>query len=97
MENALMNMLLGMGTVFSILILIYFIISCFKVFPHLEEKHKKNEKSVTDRFEEALEIEKQETDVQEDNTALIAVIAAAIAEYTGRSTDSFIVRKIKRR
>ena len=34
---------------------------------------------------------------QQDNTELIAVIAAAIAASTGTSTDDFVVRSIKRR
>ena len=32
-----------------------------------------------------------------DNKELIAVIAAAIAASTGRSTDDFVVRSVRRR
>ena len=42
METALINMFMGMGVVFSVLILISLIINCFKIFPYLEEKFKKS-------------------------------------------------------
>ena len=45
MSKAGMNTLMGMGTVFAVLILISLVISCFKIFPYLG----KQEKSRTDR------------------------------------------------
>lgn len=91
MENAVLNTLTGMGTVFLVLCLISLIIYGFKIFPYLESKKLAKEVHI-----EHIEIEQEETEVQ-DNLELVAVIAAAIAESTGTSTDDFVVRSIKRR
>ena len=47
MANAGLNTLMGMGVVFTVLILISLIIYGFKIFPYLEQKKKKNEKAVS--------------------------------------------------
>lgn len=97
MATALTNMLLGMGTVFLVLILISAIISCFRIFPYLEQK-KKNKKA---QSADVMTAEPPEEQMQQDESVpdyeLIAVISAAIAATTGAGTDSFIVRTIKRR
>ena len=91
-EQALLNTLMGMGTVFAVLILISLVISCFKIFPYLESKKKAGQ------TENAVKETVQDIPAeQQDNTELIAVIAAAIAASTGTSTDDFVVRSIKRR
>ena len=92
MSKAGMNTLMGMGTVFAVLILISLVISCFKIFPYLESK-KKAGQTETAVKETVQDIPAE----QQDNTELIAVIAAAIAASTGTSTDDFVVRSIKRR
>jgi sodium pump decarboxylase gamma subunit len=86
-----LNVLMGMLIVFAVLIIISLIIYCFRIIPYLEQKKKK--KSSPELKEETLET----FDEEEDDLELIAVIAAAIAEHTGKSTDDFVVRKIKRR
>lgn len=43
MKNAALNTVLGMGTVFVILILISLIISCFSLIPKIEAAFKKKE------------------------------------------------------
>ena len=99
MEKAALNTLLGMGTVFIVLILISLIISCFNFIPKIQAKFakrpKKEEvKSAAVDNTIAQIIEKEELS---DDLELVAVIAAAIAASEGASsTDGFVVRSIKR-
>lgn len=99
MSKAAMNTLLGMGSVFIVLILISLIISCFNVIPKIQAAFAgpKEEPAVpaTVGIEKAVaQIEEQES----DDLELVAVIAAAIAASQGAaSTDGFVVRSIKRR
>lgn len=100
MEKAALNTLLGMGTVFIVLILIMLIIMAFGVIPKIEKsiadkKAKKNvdaDAAVDNTIAQI--IEKEELS---DDAELVAVIAAAIAASEGAvSTDGFVVRSIKR-
>lgn len=101
MTKAAMNTLLGMGSVFIVLILISLIISCFGVIPKIQSafaKKQEDEKvDATAGIEKAVaQIARQEE--SEDDLELVAVIAAAIAASEGAaSTDGFVVRSIKRR
>ena len=101
MTKAGMNTLISMSVVFSILVLIIFLISGFKIIPYLEAKKKeKASQLVTNTFENQIEQREELEGEQEelvDDTELVAVIAAAIAAYTGTSTSGFVVRSIKRR
>ena len=101
MAKAGMNTLISMSIVFSILVLIIFLISGFKIIPYLEAKKKeKASQLVTNTFENQIEQREELEGEQEelvDDTELVAVIAAAIAAYTGTSTSGFVVRSIKRR
>lgn len=90
MGKAALNTLIGMGTVFVVLILISLIISCFSFIPKLQEKFSK--KAAPAPAAPAV-VEEEEL---ADDTELVAVIAAAIAAYEGTSTDGFQVRSIKR-
>ncbi len=99
-----LNTLLGMGTVFVVLILICLIISCFGVIPKLQKmaadkkaaKEKKNTSGIDNAVAQITEQE-ESTDVSDD-LELVAVIAAAIAASEGAaSTDGFVVRSIRRR
>ena len=89
MKNAALNTVLGMGTVFIVLILISFIISGFSLF-NSKDKPKK----------ETAPVEVPTLAVEEnlaDDTELVAVIMAAISAYEGNtSTDGFVVRSIRR-
>lgn len=98
MEKAALNTLLGMGTVFIVLILISVIIACFGFIPKIQAMFSK--KSKAEEKAEAVDntiaqiIEKEELS---DDLELVAVIAAAIAASEGAaSTDGFVVRSIKR-
>lgn len=96
--QALGTVIVGMGIVFSALILISLIIYCFKIIPYLEGKFAKKEagKVVND------ETVKTATPMMPLATngitnEEIAAIAAAIEAYTGMSQSDFIVRRIVRR
>lgn len=94
MKNAGLNTLMGMGVVFTVLILISLIIYCFRIFPYLEEKKKAKQAPAVSEAAEPKSAPAVET---QDNLELAAVIAAAVAAATGTSTDDFVVRSIKRR
>ena len=96
LEKAGLNTLLGMGTVFIVLIFISIIISLFKYIPALQKAFSSKPKTAETPIALPVKtVEKQEETI--DNKELIAVIAAAIAAAEGTSTDGFVVRSIKRR
>lgn len=91
MGKAGLNTLLGMGTVFVMLIVISFIISAFKLISNVGNKPKKEEVKAV---ETPAVVEEEELS---DDTELVAVIMAAIKAYEGNgSTDGFVVRSIKK-
>ena len=89
--EAVMNTLIGMGTVFVVLILISIIIFLLKYVPKMFEKKKAEPEAA-----------KQEVPVS-DNTQIIAVITAAIAAQMEAETgvcvpaDGLVIRSIKKR
>ena len=94
MAKAGMNTLIGMGTVFAVLILISLIISCF-TFISKFEKQKKQEAPAP--AVAAPVVQTAANEELSDDTELVAVIAAAIAAYEGAaSTDGFVVRSIRK-
>lgn len=97
MEKAFLNTVLGMGTVFAVLILICLIISAFGLIPKLFDSNKKAaEKPQTTSTDKVVAqiVEKEELS---DDLELAAVISAAIAAYEGSgSTDGFVVRSIRK-
>ncbi len=99
MAKAAMNTLLGMGTVFVVLILISLIISCFTFIPKIQasftKKSQQPQQPVAAPAPAAVvAVEEEET----DDLELVAVIAAAIAASQGAaSTDGFVVRSIRKR
>ncbi len=106
MGKAGLNTLLGMGTVFIVLILICLLISLFGVIPKIQKAaaDKKAQKEAEDKaaisgIDNAIDqIIANEANNEADDTELVAVIAAAIAAYEGSgSTDGYIVRSIRRR
>ena len=93
MEKAALNTLMGMGTVFGVLIVISLIIFAFRFIGDLQNiGKKKTEEAVVTNTPEVVE----EVPLTDD-LELIAVISAAIAASEGTSTDSFVVRSIHRR
>lgn len=96
MGKAGLNTLLGMGTVFCVLILISFIISAFNLIPKIQGMFSKKAESPAEKAVDqtiAQIIEKEELS---DDLELVAVISAAIASYESTSTDGFVVRSIRR-
>lgn len=100
MTKAALNTLLGMGTVFAVLILISLLISCFNLIPKIQEKFRKKPEQTESvpapvKTEPAAAAAVSE---ETDDTELIAVIAAAIAASEGAvSADGYVVRSIIRR
>lgn len=102
MAKAGLNTLLGMGTVFVVLVFIIFVISLFGIIPKLQNRNKKKDIGTTAAENTIAQIEKrEEQEAQEDlsdDLELVAVISAAIAAYEGSaSADGFVVRSIKKR
>ena len=96
MAKAGMNTVIGMGTVFVVLILISLIISCFSLISKLEAKQKKEEPAPAVPASPVVEQTSAKEELSDD-TELVAVIAAAIAAYEGAaSTDGFVVRSIRK-
>ncbi len=100
MVKAALNTLLGMGTVFAVLILISLVIYCFKFISIAQDKMKKKPQAAEEAktpapapVQEAVEEVSDET----DDLELVAVIAAAIAASEGAvTTDGFVVRSIRK-
>lgn len=98
LKKAGLNTVLGMGTVFAVLIFISLIISLFKYIPALENALRRKPKQSQAPAPKESEIPVV-APVQEeaDDLELIAVISAAIAAAEGTSSDGFVVRSIRRR
>ena len=98
MTRAALNTLMGMGTVFVVLILISLIISIFGVIPKIQASFskKKEEPVVAPSASATPAAASTEPEELSDDLELVAVIAAAIAAYEGTSADGFQVRSIKR-
>ena len=98
MAKAGLNTLMGMGTVFAVLILIFGIISLFNLIPKIEAAFKKKDAqpAATTSVDNAI-TQIVETEELSDDLELVAVISAAIAAYEGAgSTDGYVVRSIRR-
>jgi sodium pump decarboxylase gamma subunit len=98
MGKAALNTLIGMGTVFIVLILISCIISLFKYIPMIQEFFTKKTKDTAGVDNAVAQITIQEEAAGgEDDLELVAVIAAAIAASEGASSaDGFVVRSIRK-
>ena len=98
MGKAVMNTVIGMGTVFVVLIFISLIISCFGLFSKMDGKKQKNEDAVSaNAMADPVVSQIAQKEELADDTELVAVIAAAIAAYEGSgSTDGFVVRSIRK-
>ena len=100
-EQALLNTLMGMGTVFAVLIFISLLISLFVYIPSIERALKnrssKKEKKAAQEERPAPKRPILEEVVEEGE--LVAVITAAIMAANGGaavSADKLVVRSIKR-
>ncbi len=98
-KKAGLNTLLGMGTVFVVLIIISLVISLFNYLPGGagRKPKKKDEAPVPAAAPAEASVRVVPAASAASDEQLVAVIAAAIAAATGTSTDGFVVRSIKRR
>ncbi len=100
MARAGMNTLMGMGTVFVVLIFIAFLISRFKYISRLENWFR-NRKTKSEPAAAAIAAEEpaaaEEEADETDDLALVAVITAALAASLETSPDKLIVRSIRRK
>ena len=96
-EKAALNTLIGMGSVFAVLILLAFIISLFRYVSVFENRGKAKKDAVEKAAAPAPAPVAPAAPAPADDLQLIAVITAAIAAAEGTSADGFVVRSIKRR
>ena len=95
MKGAAQNTIIGIATVFVMLLFLSFIISLFKYIPSGEKK--KTAPAATAPAPAASVAAAPAAEQTADDTELIAVIAAAIAAAEGQtSTDGFVVRSIRK-
>lgn len=97
MTNAALNTIIGMGTVFVVLILICLIIYCFNFIPKIQDAFSGKKKAEVPAAAPAPVAAPVVEEELVDDYELVAVIAAAIAASEGAaSTDGFVVRSIRR-
>jgi len=98
MKKAGMNTVMGMGTVFLVLILISIIIYFLGFIGKAGNKNKaaKMPEKAPEK-ERAVEAAAAEPEDLTDDFELVAVIAAAIAASEGVPADSLVVRSIRRK
>lgn len=96
MTRAALNTLLGMGTVFVVLILISLIISAFGVIPRIQASFAPKKAELPPAPAPAPAAPVVEEEDLSDDMELVAVIAAAIAAYEGTGVEGFQVRSIRR-
>ena len=100
MAQAGQNTLLGVGTVFVMLVFLCFVISLMKYIPGFVESFGKKKAAPEEVRVPAAPAAPVIPEAVEEETVddgeLIAVIAAAIAESENTSTGSFVVRSIRK-
>jgi len=107
MQKAALNTLLGMGSVFVVLILIIAVISSFKYISKFENRNNKKQDlnelppdhegeivTAIERTADAAKAAKPEN--LTDDRELVAIITAAIAASSDVAADGLVVRSIKR-
>jgi sodium pump decarboxylase gamma subunit len=98
LEKAGLNTVIGMGTVFVILVFISLVIALLPKFTALIENAGKKKAAPAPAPVAKAPVAAPAVVEEElvDDLELVAVISAAIAAYTGTSSDGFVVRSIKR-
>ena len=97
LQRAGLNTLMGVGTVFVMLVLLSRLISLFRFIPNPEAKKAAEAKAAKEA--QAAVIAAAPVQAEEnlaDDGELVAVIAAAIAAAEGTTTDGFVVRSIRK-
>ena len=100
LQRAGLNTLMGIGTVFVMLILLSLLISLFRFIPNPEAKKAAEAKAAKEVKEAEAAAAAPAVQAAEEKLAddgeLVAVIAAAIAAAEGTTTDGFVVRSIRK-
>lgn len=100
LTKAGLNTVLGMGTVFIVLIFISLIIYCFNFIPNIQAKFggkkKEEAKATAPAPAKAAPAPAPAAEELTDDGELVAAITAAICAYSGTSSDGFVVRSIRR-
>lgn len=96
METATVYAVIGIGTVFAVLIFISLLIACFKFIHKWETGQKEKAAPVAPApVKAAAPVPAAGEDLMGD-AELVAVISAAIAAYDGTSSNGLVVRSIRR-
>lgn len=95
MTKAVLNTILGMGTVFVVLIFISWIISLLQHVNKIGAKSEAEKSSAASQETVPAAVPAEEDD-ETDDLELVAVITAAIAASEGTSADGLVVRSIKK-
>ena len=96
METATVYAVIGIGTVFAVLIFISLLIACFKFIHKWETGQKEKAAPVAPApVKAAAPVPAAGEDLMGD-AELVAVISAAIAAYEGTSSNGLVVRSIRR-
>ncbi|WP_313155421.1 OadG family transporter subunit [Lacrimispora sp.] len=97
MEKAVFNTLMGMGTVFIVLIFISMLIGCFRYIGKFEDKIKDKAQEPAPAPLPVVSVTATEEEEELlDDLELVAVITAAIAASEGSSPRGLVVRSIRR-
>ena len=97
LQRAGLNTLMGVGTVFVMLILLSLLISLFRFIPNPEAKKAAEAKAAKEAQAAAIAAAPVQAEEKlADDGELVAVIAAAIAAAEGTTTDGFVVRSIRK-
>lgn len=86
MTKAALNTVLGMGTVFAVLILIFALISCFKFIPPLQAKCEKISAKIKGKFRKLFKKSRKESE-QEENRNIPEPVIAVPQTATVEETD----------
>lgn len=99
LKSASLNTLIGLGTVFAILVLMIILISFFKIIPYLQGRSAKQAEENVDLVDNVISqiVEHEEISLAED-CELVAVITAAIHASMGDAVpaDGLVVRSIRK-
>lgn len=110
MESALVNTILGMGTVFVVLIFMSLLIAMFKIIPKIQEKMAKKQEAemndvsaidtIASQITEQEELEELEEELVDDGELVAVITAAIMASMASKGeeipADGLVVRSIKR-
>lgn len=106
-QKAALNTLIGMGSVFVVLIILCILISSFRYINMAEQKARKGAKKAPAAPAPSVPVKNASPSQSAPepaaaaavtaDTQLVAVITAAVAAELGTSTDGFVVRSIRRR